>query len=494
MRWPRRTLSVLGRALRGGARLGTSRPLALTVAASVVAAGVAFGGVTALEYMETPAFCSRCHTMEPQVVAHLNSPHEGVECTQCHVGRGLKGLIKSKIDGFQQMVKLIAGTYARPIPPAAHDLPPPSETCLRCHDPARQRGDLLVTRSHFQEDEANTEQRVALVVRLGEAAAGGTHGIHWHVLSTVHYVAAPDSGRIVWIGVDKPDGTHEEFLARDQVEITEQAAERAKEISASGEQRRMTCYDCHNRVGHEFTRPATALDEAMVGGSIDPALPNVKRWGLEVLETKYASTEAAYRAMGSLAVNYHRDYPFVFLERPQAVPNALRALAAIYSRTASPEMQEFPEGYPSYLGHKDSAGCFRCHDGGHFKIVDGALSNEAIPARCDLCHTFPSVGERVPNVMIGPPPSTHRDRLWVFDHKDVATTREVSLTSCNTCHSQAYCSNCHNSGAALVNHDDMYFRHASVIRKTTQQPCAYCHQRPFCEQCHREDGVKIEVP
>lgn len=494
MSWPRRVFSAVGKALRGGARLGASRPLALAVVAALVAAGVAFGGVTALEYMETPGFCSRCHTMEPQVVAHLSSPHETVECAQCHVGSGLKGLVKSKVDGFQQMIKLITGSYAKPIPPAAHDLPPPSQTCLRCHDPARQRGDLLVTRSHFQEDEANTERRTALVVRLGEAPGDGTHGIHWHVLSDVRYVASPGSGRILWIGVDKPDGTHEEFLARDQVDISEQAAERASQIAKEGDAHRMTCYDCHNRVGHEFTTPDKALDEAMAGGSVDPALPNIKRWGLEVLKTKYASWEEAYRAIDLLAVNYHRDYPHVFLERPQAVQNALKTLAIIYTRTASPEMREFPESYPSYLGHKDSAGCFRCHDGGHFKIVDGALSNEAIPARCDLCHTFPSVGARVPNAMIGPPPPTHQDRLWVFNHKDAATSQDVALTSCNACHSQAYCSNCHNSGAALVNHDDMYFRHASVIRQTTQQPCAYCHQRPFCQQCHSEHGVVIEVP
>jgi hypothetical protein len=170
---------------------------------------------------------------------------------------------------------------------------------------------------------------------------------------------------------------------------------------------------------------------------------------------------------------------------------SLNRLALIYARTSNPEMNEAAADYPSYMGHIDSAGCFRCHDGGHYKIVDGALSDEPIPSRCSLCHTFPSSGARVSNVMIGLAPESHTDKLWVFDHKNVAGSLDVGTTSCNACHSQTYCSNCHNSGATSVQHDDMFYDHANVIREAGQQPCAYCHQRPYCERCHEEDSDKI---
>ena len=133
-----------------------SRPLALALVAGFLATGVALGGMSALSYMESPEFCSRCHTMSAQVAAHEYSPHESVECAECHVGDGLRGLVKSKWAGAQQAVKLVMGSYPRPIPPAAHSMPPANQICLRCHDPARQSGDLLRSTA---EDEANTERQ-----------------------------------------------------------------------------------------------------------------------------------------------------------------------------------------------------------------------------------------------------------------------------------------------------------------------------------------------
>jgi nitrate/TMAO reductase-like tetraheme cytochrome c subunit len=492
LKGPKLALSKAADILRGSLRFWTSRPLLLATVAAVLAAGFAFGGMKSLTYMESEDFCSRCHTMTAQVVAHEESPHQSVECAECHVGRGLKALVKAKMDGFQQTIKILTGTYARPIPPAAHKMPPADEICMQCHDPARQNADLLLTRSNYGVDRNNTEQRTALVVRLSGDEEQDTQGIHWHVLSTVRYVAEdPEATTITWVGVDKPDGTHEEYIAENELEISGQADLRARELKQEGHSRRMGCYDCHNRVGHEFTTPTRALDKAMAGGHIDPALPYIKKLGLDVVSQRYDNVAGAFAAINSLRATYHKDYPWVWLERPNEFQESLDALASIYTLSSNPEMDEVSTDYPSYMGHIDSAGCFRCHDGGHYKIVDGALSDEPIPSRCSLCHTFPSSGAAVSNVMIGDPPKTHQDKLWVFNHKDLAGSSDVGGTSCNNCHSQTYCSNCHNSGATSVKHDDMYFDHANVIASAGQQPCAYCHQRPFCVRCHESDKDKI---
>ncbi len=470
----------------------TSRPLLLAAVAGLIATIVAFGSMKTMAWMETEDFCGRCHTMQPEVAAHADSPHEDVACAECHVGSGLMGLVKSKWGGMQQAVKLLTGRYPRPIPPAAHGMPPANETCLRCHNPARQRANLLITRSYFQEDQQNTEQRVALVVRLSGDPEQHTSGIHWHVLSDVEYLTRDPAGQVIdWIGVTHPDGSHEEFISQNVVMISGQAGQEAADLRQTGDVRRMSCYDCHNRVGHELLTANSALDEALAAGSIDPDLPFIKKRGLEVLSAKYSSLAEADRAIDGLAESYHRDYPNLFLEKPGQIKQALQTLALIYRQTASPNMQAFSATYPSYMGHTDSTGCFRCHDGGHFKIVDGRLSNEPIPSRCDLCHTFPSVGARAPNVMLGPPPASHQDRLWVFNHKVVAGSTDVTNTSCSACHSQTYCTNCHSTGAVKVKHDNMLFDHASVVRETGQQACAYCHQKPFCDQCHVKNKITV---
>ena len=467
------------------ARFWTNRPVLLAAVAVVVTAGVVLTGVKTMVWMESPAFCGSCHTMQPEIEAHERSSHQSVDCAECHVGAGITGLIKSKWGGMQQTVKLITGHYPRPIPPAAHGMPPASETCARCHDPARARGEQLLVRSHFLDDAANTEQRVALVLRMSDDPARDRLGIHWHVQSTVTYISADPLGRTIdWIGVENPDGTKEQYIAGGLVDVSTMAARRADELRARSQVRRMSCYDCHNRVGHALRTPSRALDDALDSGRIDRDIPFIKKRGLEVLSASYASLAEADAAITALGASYHREFPEVALGKPQGIAPTLAALAEIYRETADPEMRANAAAYPSYLGHTDSAGCFRCHDGGHYKIERGALTKVAVPSQCSTCHTFPSVGKRTPNVMLGPPPPSHGDRLWVFNHRNEASSTDPARTTCSACHSRTYCQNCHTSGAMNVKHDNMLFDHAAVVRQNSAQACTYCHQKPFCDRCH----------
>ena len=490
----RSALALPFRPLRVAARFFSSRPILLTVAVATVAAGFTFGTMESLAWMETADFCGRCHTMGPEIEAHERSTHEIVECAECHVGEGLVGLAKAKIGGMRQAAKLLMGSYARPIPPAAHGMPPARETCGRCHDPTRQRDDLLVTRSHFLDDEGNTEQRVALVVRLAPNSQKQTTGIHWHVLSRVEYIPRDPTDEhalaIDWIGVERPDGSYEQFISREIIQVSEQAGLRATELRRGSEPKRVSCYDCHNRIGHEFKTPERALNQALADGRVSQAIPFVKKRGLETIAYRYDSEADAEGAIRRLASSYHADYPNVFLENAEGLWRSLETLSLIYRQTSHPEMGAAPEDYPNQLGHTDSSGCFRCHDGGHYKIVDGRLSDEAIPSRCSTCHTFPSVGDRLTAAPLGTPPPSHEKPLWVFDHKSVAGANSPTSTSCGACHSQNYCTNCHASGAKSVKHDDMLFSHAAVIRTVGEQACNYCHQKPFCARCHEASGPR----
>ena len=51
--------------------------------------------------------------------------------------------------------------------------------------------------------------------------------------------------------------------------------------------------------------------------------------------------------------------------------------------------------YPNNLGHMDSPGCFRCHDGNHTT----ADSKRVINNDCTVCHQTPAVDETSPAVL-----------------------------------------------------------------------------------------------
>jgi hypothetical protein len=151
--------------------------------------------------------------------------------------------------------------------------------------------------------------------------------------------------------------------------------------------------------------------------------------------------------------------------------------------------------YPDNLGHQSSQGCFRCHDGAHFKVVKGQITTETIPSTCATCHTFPQVGAKVSDILLGSKPASHQDKLYVFNHKTAVSSVLPAGTSCGACHTKTYCENCHNSGAIKVTHGEMLYNHAAVIVKAgSTKPCAFCHQAVYCARCHERQVLKSPHP
>ncbi len=152
--------------------------------------------------------------------------------------------------------------------------------------------------------------------------------------------------------------------------------------------------------------------------------------------------------------------------------------------------------YPNNIGHLDWPGCFRCHDGGHYKVENGVATKETIPSTCNTCHTFPQIGPAVASLPINEPPTTHKDDpLWVFNHKTVAASLDPGGQSCGECHARDYCVNCHSTGAVSVNHDEMATNHAAVVREQgSTTSCAYCHQPVSCARCHAEPVLPVTTP
>ncbi len=475
-------------------RLPSSRRglFALLLVLSGLGGVAVFSTVSLIHWTETADFCGRCHTMAPELQAYEAGPHKSVACAECHVEPGIMGWIKAKINGTKQLIEVVLGSYPTPIPPPDHaDMPPASETCEGCHGVTRTAVNTLKTETVYTEDEANTPQFVGLMIRPG----GGdpfdvSRSVHWHVLRTVtFYSPDPRAQTIDYVEATQPDGSVATYISLAKVKDHGDVAPDVEAIKATESPTTMSCYDCHNRAGHDIANPRSSIDEALTAGVIDKTLPYVKREAMQILYDTYPDVASADAAIDKLSQFYTLNYPSVAQSKATQIASAVSEIKTLYRLTATPEMKVSAKTYPNNLGHLDFPGCFRCHDGSHYKVVAGQITNQVIPSTCDTCHTFPQIGPKVASLPLGQPPDTHTDSLWVFNHKSVATSVDPGGQSCGECHARDFCVNCHSTGAVTVDHNEMATNHAAVIRKQGNQACAYCHQPVFCATCHGQNQV-----
>jgi nitrate/TMAO reductase-like tetraheme cytochrome c subunit len=481
---------------------------------------VTFGGVTAIKYTETASFCGRCHTMDPELKAYAMSPHKEVTCAECHVEPGAAGWIKAKTKGTKQLLEVMTGEFPTPIPPPDHaELPAVRDTCLKCHSlEALTEGGgpvKLVLRPRYELNQANTRETIAVMLRpggLGEAS--GVEGVHWHVAQTVTYTSGDiRSRKIDLVEIKEADGPPKQYIAGSQVSVSTNVNPDIARLKSSQTNRRMDCVDCHNRIGHGIPSTAKVVDEAMDAGKISSTIPFVKRDGVNLLNGDYPSVEAADKAIEGLRTTQEKSFPLVFKANESKITQAIDELKVQYRLIATPAMKVQAKTYPDNLGHQTSPGCFRCHDGAHFLVVKGKITNKTIPSECSTCHTFPQVSSSASqfpltakaastalastlgNIPMGVKPANHQDKLWVFNHKKTATSVEPTGTSCAACHTRTYCENCHNSGAIKVKHDAMLYKHADAARASGgTQSCAYCHQPATCAFCHKDPVLGLNAP
>jgi nitrate/TMAO reductase-like tetraheme cytochrome c subunit len=481
---------------------------------------VTVGGVTAVKYTETASFCGRCHTMDPELKAYAMSPHKELTCAECHVEPGAAGWIEAKAKGTKQLFEVATGQFPTPIPPPDHaELPAVRDTCLKCHSltelTANGGSVKLVLRPRYQLNEANTRETVAVLLRpggLGESS--GVQGVHWHVAQTVTYTTGDiRSRKIDLVEIKTPNGTSNQYIAGSEVSVSSDVKPDIERLKLSQATKRMDCIDCHNRIGHGIPSPDQVVDEAIDAGKISSALPFIKRDGVALLNGNYPSLEAADKAINGLRATYATRYPLVFKSQEAQVTRAIDELKVQYRLIATPAMKVQAKTYPDNLGHQRSLGCFRCHDGAHFLVEKGRVTNKTIPSECSTCHTFPQINESAPkfpltakpassalasalaNIPMGIKPANHTAKLWVFSHKNTATNVEPTGTSCAACHTPSYCENCHKSGAIKVKHDAMLYKHADAAAAAGgTQACAYCHQPATCAFCHKDPVLRTNAP
>lgn len=366
-----------------GTRAAVSGYFLLILACLAVLGGAGSKGVAVLE---SARFCGQaCHqTMQPEAVAHARSPHANVSCAQCHVGPGASWFVRSKINGLGEMVEEAFNSYPRPIPTPVHNLRPAREVCEQCHWPAKFEGDRLVVRTHYADDEKNTQTKTVLSLHVGGQAGQDASGIHWHVGHgmTVRYLADPTRETIYTVELNGADGAHKVFNS-------------STAAPADAQWRTMDCVDCHNRPTHIFRDPEDEMDSALDEGRIDTSLPFIKREGLRMLKLDYASEQQARAGIQRQIVQFYgKQYPAVASGHAAAIAQAGKALGDIWSWNVFPQMKVTWDTYPNHIGHQQSPGCWRCHDNKHV-----TSSGEKIVKQCGLCHNVVAQDDPSPQIL-----------------------------------------------------------------------------------------------
>ncbi|MCJ7625086.1 MAG: hypothetical protein MUO76_16420, partial [Anaerolineaceae bacterium] len=246
-------------------------------------------------------------------------------------------------------------------------------------------------------------------------------GIHWHIENPVYFYTEDETEQdIPYVRVVDEDGIYYEY-----VDI-----ESGFDINSVKDEdlRTMDCITCHNRITHTIYKPEQAVDQLLQRGRISPTIPNIRLNAVEALSAPYSSTEKAMEGIDHLADFYQETYPEFYSEDAELIDETIAALKETYEISVFPEQGMDWDSHEDNIGHRFSAGCFRCHGGKHLNSDD-----EAIRLECNICHSIPVVSG--PDVFLarieidlGPEPSSHLNPNWMTLH------REVFDPSCENCH------------------------------------------------------------
>ncbi len=369
------------------------------------------------EYTNSSVFCgTTCHTMPPEYNAYLVSPHANVKCVECHIGRAtIATQFFRKAHDISHVIQFVGASYEVPI--YTKSLRPASQVCEKCHTPTKFSPNSFETIKHYIAAENNRLEETHLSFKIG----GGTYreglgkGIHWHIENKVEYIATDDPHLeqvIPWVRITYADTGEVKVFTDTEVALP-------TDFVAQNEAKKkiVDCMTCHNRESHEFESPDQALDDAMSRGVVSAEIPYFKQNAVAVMERTYPSMDEANAALRGLKNYYDANWTEYYAANQAKVDQSVEALVTMYERMVYPTMDVSWDTHPDNLGHKDSAGCFRCHDGKH---VDE--QGETIRIECNLCHTIPVKSPEDGSTPVIPvtdafEPQSHVDTNWIARHR-----------------------------------------------------------------------------
>jgi hypothetical protein len=396
--------------------------VAVLISAVLALTLVPVGAYQSFHATESLEFCGQlCHeVMNPEWVRYQDSPHARVGCVECHIGPGADWFVRSKLSGLRQVWAVTRDSFPRPIPTPIRDLRPARETCEECHWRRQFIGYKEIDRAYYLSDEDNPVHHLRMLLKVGgeKTTFMQGSGIHYHMLiaAKVEYIATDEQRQeIAWVRVTRADGSMTEFDRLD-----DPLSDEEKEMF---EVRTMDCMDCHNRPSHQFPVATERVNEALAAGSISLEFPSIKVQAVRALDGGYATTEEAMTGIANSVREFYRgDYPEVFEEKPHELTSSIKKLQSIYRETIFPEMKADWSAHPDNIGHRDSPGCFRCHND-ELESAEG----HTVFTTCNKCHLILAQGESIEQVNVD------LEEGLLFIHPEDFDTME-EYTPCHDCH------------------------------------------------------------
>jgi hypothetical protein len=386
-----------------------------------------YGSFEAYHLTESVQFCGTlCHkVMEPEYTAYQNSPHANVTCVECHVGSGASWYVKSKLSGLYQVYAVLTKTYPTPIETPLHDLRPARETCEKCHWPQKFYSRTLQANRYYLTDSLNSEWDVMLQMKIGPEykGQGFSEGIHWHINPDVNieYISENDKREVITYVkyTNKKTGQVEVFRNPD-TPVSDSL------ISASNI-RTMDCIDCHNRPTHNYNSPPVYFNKAMLSGNISKNIPFIKKTAMDILRDTYSNKDTALITIRENILNYYKtEQSSFYAANSESIDESITAIQHAFSQNTFPAMKVTYDVYPEHIGHLETEGCFRCHNGS-FTSENGSK----ITKDCNLCHTIAGQG-KTENMQY----TAIRETLEFQHPIDIGTAWKEA--NCSECHRYLY--------------------------------------------------------
>jgi nitrate/TMAO reductase-like tetraheme cytochrome c subunit len=401
--------------------------------------GIGVASLKTLEYTESNEFCAgACHSvMHPEAEVHATSAHARINCIDCHVGEGADSFIRSKVNGVRQLLAVLSGAISRPIPTPLHNRRPSREMCESCHWAERYIDYKVLLRSYALGDEQNTRRSVRIMVKIGGGSDSSNGfadlgGIHYHMFAAqkVEYITRdPRRQEIPWARVTRADG---EVVEYEHLEFPLSESER-EEL----EVHTMECLDCHSRPAHKFQAPINSVNRALASGALPRDLPYIKREAVRALAGEYPTTEDAVAGIEMhLRSFYEKSYPVLNGSRSEDVGESIALIQTIYRDTIFPDMKADWSAHVDNIGHRDSPGCFRCHN---YEME--SEEGDTIFRSCTTCHVIlgqadPESGQLLTEMDF--------EEGMLFLHPDGDEYLE----------NQNFCSDCHDGGFRLYKKEE----------------------------------------
>jgi hypothetical protein len=252
---------------------------------------------------------------------------------------------------------------------------------------------------------------------------GLREGIHWHINPAVNidYISENDKRENI---------TYVRYTNKTTGEVTiyRNADNPVTDSTlAASETRTMDCIDCHNRPSHNYNSPTVYFDKEMLTGAVSKDIPFIKKVSMGVLRETFSTSDTAkLKIAEGISSFYKSGYSDYYAKNKNIIDTSIASIQMAYSQNTFPKMKVSYDLYPEHIGHLETNGCFRCHNG-TFKADNG----RTITKDCNLCHTI--VGQGKPGNMEY---ASIRENLEFKHPVDIGTAWQEA--NCSECHLYLY--------------------------------------------------------